>query len=330
MKFGVYVNPQTAERETGPELREGMLRIAKTAEEAGFDQLMAGQHYLSDFTQLQLLPFLARLTGEVEGMGIATGVVLLPFHHPVDIAEQVATIDALHDGPTVFGVGAGYRDTEFEAFGVSKSERVPRLIEGLDLTRRLLTEENVSHDGEFYSTTEATIPIRPEDPVPIWLAANADRAVGRAARLADAWLVNPHSTVEEIADQKERCYDPVRAERGEDSSVPVIREAFVAPTHEEAVEVAREHLEEKYRRYISWGQDEAMEDTADLHRPFEELAEDRFVLGTPAEVCAELERYGERLDASCVLVRSHWPGLPYERACESIELMGEEVLPNLR
>ncbi|WP_122088157.1 LLM class flavin-dependent oxidoreductase [Halalkalicoccus subterraneus] len=329
MKFGVYVNPQTAEHETGPELREGILRIARTAEEAGFDQVMAGQHYLSDFTQLQLLPFLGRLTGEVGDMEIATGIVLLPFYHPVEIAEQVATIDALHDGPTAFGVGAGYRDAEFEAFGIAKSERVPRLIEGLQLTRRLLTEERVTHDGEFYSVTEATIPIQPENSIPVWLAANADRAVERSARIADAWLVNPHATVGEIKEQKARCYDPIREDRGENTKLPVIREAFVAPTHEEAVEIAREHLEEKYQRYVSWGQDEAMEDTEDLHRPFEELAEDRFVLGTPAEVCAELERYEEELDASHVVVRSHWPGLPYERACESLELMGEEVLPNV-
>ncbi|WP_336364538.1 LLM class flavin-dependent oxidoreductase [Halalkalicoccus salilacus] len=329
MKFGVYVNPQTATRESGRELREGMLRVVRTADEAGFDQVMGGQHYLSDFTQLQLLPFLARLTGEVDTMEIATGIVLLPFYHPVEIAEQMATIDALHDGRTVFGVGAGYRDVEFEAFDVPKRERVPRLVEGLELTRRLLTEERVSHDGEFYSVDDVTIPIRPEEPLSVWLAANSDRAVERAAGVADAWLVNPHSTIEEIVEQKRDHYDPIRADAGEDASLPVIREAFVAPTSEEAFAVAREHLREKYERYVSWGQDEAMEDTEDLHRPFDELAEDRFLLGAPAEVCAEIERYEEQLDASHVVVRSHWPGLPYERACESIELMGDEVLPNV-
>lgn len=329
MRFGVYANPQAAVEESGLELREGMIRIARTADESGFDGVMAGQHYLSDFTQLQLLPFLARLTGEVESMEIATGVVLLPLHHPVKIAEQVATIDALHDGRTILGVGAGYRDVEFEAFDVPKRERVPRLVEGLDLLRRLLTEERVSHDGEFYSLNDASIPIRPEDPLPVWLAANSDRAVERAARLSDAWLVNPHSTIEEIATQKREQYDPIRTNHGEDTAVPAIREAFVAPTSEEALEIAREHLEEKYQRYISWGQDEAMEDAEDLHKPFNELAEDRFLLGTPAEVCAEIERYEEEFDASYVVVRSHWPGLPYERACESIELMGDEVLPNV-
>lgn len=329
MKFGVYVNPQTAAHETAHELREGMIDIAKTADEVGFDQIMAGQHYLSDFTQLQLLPFLARLTGEVESVDIATGIVLLPFYHPVEIAEQLATIDALHANKTVFGVGAGYRDVEFDAFGISKRERIPRLVEGLELTRRLLTTDDVTYDGEFYSVTDVSIPVRPAETPPVWMAANSNRAVERAAHRADAWLVNPHATMAEITAQKQEFYNPVRSDRDRNVEVPVIREAFVAPTHEKAVATAREYLWEKYQRYLSWGQDEAMEETDDLHRPFDELAEDRFLLGTPAEVCREIERYEEELDANYLVVRSHWPGLAYERTCESLELMGDEVIPNL-
>lgn len=327
MDFGVYVNPQTAASESARELRDGMIRIARTADEAGFDQVIAGQHYLSDFTQLQLLPFLARLTGEVESTDIASGVALLPFYHPVEIAETIATIDALHDDRTIFGIGAGYRDVEFEAFGIPKEERVPRLVEGLELIQELFIKENVTYEGEFYSVSNATLPIRPDDSLPVWLAANSNRAVERAARISDAWLVNPHSTIAEIRTQKRECYDPIREERDEDTEVPVIREAFVAPTHEQAVETAREYLREKYQRYVSWGQDEAMEDAEDLHRPFDELAEDRFLLGTPEEVCAEIDRYEEELDANYVIVRSHWPGMPYDRTCESIEAMGDEVIP---
>lgn len=72
-----------------------------------------------------------------------------------------------------------------------------------------------------------------------------------------------------------------------------------------------------------------MEDEADLHQPFEGLAEDRFLLGTPAEVCAEIERYERELDADRVIFRCHWPGLPYERTRETVELIGDEVLPNV-
>lgn len=329
MKFGVYVNPQTARSESAQELCEGMIDTARTADEVGFDQVIAGQHYLSDFTQFQLLPFLSRLTGEVNSVEIAAGVVLLPFYHPIEIAEQIATIDTLHDNRTVFGVGAGYRDVEFEAFGIPKEERIPQLVEGLELTQRLLSEESVTSDGDFYSVEDATLPISPDESLPVWMAANSDRAVGRAARKSDAWLVNPHSTITEIKTQKQDYYDPVREERDQDTQVPIIRETFVSPTREEAVETAREYLWEKYQRYISWGQDEAMEDTEDLHRPFDELAEDRFLLGTPAEVCSEIESYKKELDADYIIVRSHWPSIEYDRTIESLQLMGDEVILNI-
>ncbi len=328
MRLGLYVNPQGGTDESATELFEGTLELARAASEAGFDHLSAGQHYLSSFQQLQLLPFLSRLTAELSGMEIATGIVLLPFHHPVDLAERIATLDTFHDGRTILGVGAGYRNVEFEAFGVPRRERVPRLVEGLELTERLLTERDVSYDGEFYSVDGVTIPNRLEE-IETWMAANADPAVERAARMTDAWFINPHATIGEIRTQKRDCYDPIRLERGLDTSVPVTREAFVAESRSEAIETAREYLWEKYQTYIDWGQDEAMEDERDLHRPFEELAADRFVLGTPTEVCAEIERYEEELDASHVVFRTHWPGLPYEDAIENVELFGDEVIPNV-
>lgn len=327
MKFGALINPQTARDETPQELREGTISLARVVDETGFDQILAGQHYLSDFTQFQLLPFLARLTGETDSIELATGIVIMPFYHPVEVAEQIATIDALHNDGTVFGVGAGYRDVEFQAFGIPKRERIPRTVEGLELATTLLTTENVTYDGEFYSVKDVTIPVIPDDPLPVWLAANSDRAVERAARRSDAWLVNPHSTIAEIHEQKQKYYDPVRDELGKDTAVPIIREAFVAPTHEEAVQAARETLWEKYQRYVSWGQDEAMENPDDLRQPFDELAEDRFVLGTPAEVADEIMRYEEELDANYIIVRSHWPGMDYETSRRSLELLGDEVIP---
>lgn len=329
MNFTAYLNPQTAPEESGTELWDGMCRLARTADRVGFDQVSGGQHYLSDFTQLQLLPYLSRLSGEVRNVELVTGIVLLPFHHPVDLAERISTIDALHDGRIVFGVGAGYRDVEFDAFGVPKPERVPRTVECLELTTKLLNEESVTYDGDFWSVSDVTVPISPAYDIPVWMAANSNRAVERAARLTDAWYVNPHSTISEIRRQKEQYYDPIREERGEPTSVPLIREAFVAETREEAVRTAREYLWEKYQRYIDWGQDEAMEDEQDLHRPFDELAEDRFLLGTPAEVCEEIERYEDELDVSHIVIRSHWPGLEYDRVVESFELVGDEVIPNV-
>ncbi|MFC6988293.1 LLM class flavin-dependent oxidoreductase [Haloplanus sp. GCM10025708] len=327
MKFGLFVNPQAPAGTAPTALADDLLAQTEAARDAGFDLVTTGQHYLADYAQLQLMPLLARMTAVSGSMRVGSGIVLLPLHHPVEIAEQLTTLSALCDG-VVAGVGAGYRDVEFESFGIPKEERAGRLAEGVELMNRLWTEENVTFDGEFYSVDDVSITPRPAEKPDVWVAANARRAVERAARIGDAWFVNPHATVAEIREQK-RQYDAVREERGEDTDVPVFREAFVAPTRDEAVSAAREHLEAKYQRYIEWGQDEAMEDQEDLHRSFEELAEDRFVLGTPEEACAEIERYEEELNASDVVLRVCWPGMDNERAVECIERIGDDVIPHV-
>jgi alkanesulfonate monooxygenase SsuD/methylene tetrahydromethanopterin reductase-like flavin-dependent oxidoreductase (luciferase family) len=323
MDFTLFLNSQAPTDQSAEELFEGLVTQTHAARDSGFDMITTGQHYLADYVQLQLVPLLSRLAAEAGSMTVGTGIVLLPLHHPVGIAEQLTTIGAFAD-EVVAGVGAGYRDAEFDAFGVPKRERGPRLAEGIELMNRLWTEEEVTYDGEFYAVEDATITPRPTEKPEVWVAANSRPAIARAAELGDRWFTNPHATVSEITEQK-AFYD----ERKEgDTSVPIFREVFVAETAEEAREIARPYLEPKYERYIEWGQDEAMEDADDLHRPFDDLAEDRFILGTPAEVCAEIERYRETLDPSHMVMRVQWPGLSYERAAECIELIGDEVVPN--
>jgi alkanesulfonate monooxygenase SsuD/methylene tetrahydromethanopterin reductase-like flavin-dependent oxidoreductase (luciferase family) len=327
MNFGLFLNCQTTTDESPDALLEGLIDQTVAAREAGFDMITTGQHYLADYIQLQQMPLLSRLVAEAGSMKVGPGVVLLPLHQPVDIAEQLTTLDTMSAG-AIAGVGIGYRDVEFDSFGIDKSERVGRFEEGIELMKRLWTEEDVVYDGEYYSVDGVTINPRPDERPPLWISANARAAVRRAAAMGDAWFVNPHSTVSEIEELK-TDYDEVREERGKDTGVPIIRETFVAETHDEAVETAREYLFSKYQQYIEWGQDEAMEDEKDLHKPFEQLAEDRFLLGTPAEVCAEIERYEDDLDAEYMVPRLHWPGMDHDVAIECIELMGDEVIPNV-
>jgi alkanesulfonate monooxygenase SsuD/methylene tetrahydromethanopterin reductase-like flavin-dependent oxidoreductase (luciferase family) len=326
MRIGLFLNAQSPSGESASALAEDLVAQTRAASGAGFDSVLSGQHYLSDYVQLQNVPLLGRLAAEAKGMTLGTGIVLLPLHHPVEVAESLATLDAMADD-FVAGVGAGYRDAEFDAFGVPKRERISRLVEGIELLELLWTEDDVAYEGDHYSVSGATISARPPEKPPIWLAANADRAVRRAAEMSDAWFVNPHSSMGEIREQKRDIYDPVREERGESTTVPMIREAFVAETEAEAYETAREYLEPKYERYISWGQDEAMEDETDLHQSFDDLAEDRFLIGTPETVAAELERYEEEVGVDHTLFRLKWPGMDAETACECIELVGDEVVP---
>lgn len=330
MNIGLQLNVQAPPGTNQSEIANNVIEQTQIARDAGFDLIVRGQHYLSDYTSLQAIPLLSRLAADAGDMTLATGVLLLPLGHPVDIAEQIATIDSFATN-VICGVGAGYRDVEFESFGIPKRERGQRLTEGIELLNALWTSNTVTYTGNFYSVEDVSLSVRPTEKPRVWVAANTRPAIERAARLGDAWYVNPHATISEIAQQKQ-TYDEIRKEHGKETTVPIFREAFVAPTRAEAVETVRDSLTEKYQQYISWGQDDAMEDSTDLHRPFDELADDRFILGTPTDVCAEIERYQEELDASHVVFRIQWGGPPLieqAKVLDCLELIGDEIIPNV-
>ena len=103
----------------------------RASRDAGFDIYCWGHHYLIDpFQHFQPLPVLSRLAAEPGDMKLATSVLLLPLMNPVDVAEQVATLDHICEGRFILGLELGYRPEEFEAFGMSMSQRGGRFSEG--------------------------------------------------------------------------------------------------------------------------------------------------------------------------------------------------------
>jgi alkanesulfonate monooxygenase SsuD/methylene tetrahydromethanopterin reductase-like flavin-dependent oxidoreductase (luciferase family) len=185
MDVGLWLTLQAPADSDPAALADDVLAQAERAREVGLDLLSTGQHYLTEHVQLQLVPLLSRLTAVSGDLTVASGVLLQPLHHPVEIAEQFATLDALADGPVVAGVGPGYRDREFDAFGVPKAERAARLREGVEVMRRLWTEENVTFAGDHYALDDASINPWPAEPPPVWVAANARPAVERQVGEAD-------------------------------------------------------------------------------------------------------------------------------------------------
>src|SRR5271170_8198203 len=185
MKFGLFVNSQQP-RGDDPVLRfRQCVQQVIVARDTGFDAIASGHHYVSPpFIALQNLPFLARLAADSGQMDLVLAVTLLALLNPVQTAEEVASLDIMSEGRVVFGIGLGYREVEYEAFGVSLKDRVPRMLEALQLIKRLWTEEVVSFEGRFFRVHNATCTIRPvqQPHPPIWIAANADPAVVRTAR----------------------------------------------------------------------------------------------------------------------------------------------------
>lgn len=333
MKFGLGLSVQHLPDDSQRARFEEHVEQVRVARAAGFSSVWASQHYLSDpFTYFQPIPTLARVAAEAGGMTLGTGVLLLPLHHPVEVAEQLATLDVITGGRFVFGVGLGYRDVENEAMGQDPRTRVGRLVEGLEVIERLWNGEPVSYEGRHFRLRDVRISMRPlqRPRPPVWLAANSDGGVRRAARLGDAWLMNPHTTLATL-ERQQALFAATRRELGRPpaAETPLIKECYVAPESRAAFAEAAPFLDAKYRAYQRWEQDKALPAGESFDAAFEELARDRFVLGDPARVAEELARYRERLGVTTIVFRLQWPGMEQAKVLRSIRLLGEQVLPRL-
>jgi alkanesulfonate monooxygenase SsuD/methylene tetrahydromethanopterin reductase-like flavin-dependent oxidoreductase (luciferase family) len=233
----------------------------------------------------------------------------------------------------VFGCGIGYRDVEFKAFGVPRAGLGKRFEEGLEAVRRLWTEDFVTMKGSHFELDGANCTVKPlQKPTPpIWIGANADVAIRRAARMGDCWYINPHNTMTTIERQMD-VYKRALDEYGKPfpSEVPMRREVFVAPTRAEAIRRAQPYLEEKYKAYRDWGQDKVMPKGDDFDHEFAELLEDRFLLGSPQEVAEQMIRLNRRLGVNHIVASIHWPGMPNSLALDQLQILAEEVMPQVR
>jgi len=304
----------------------------RLARAVGFHSVWASQHYLSDpFTYFQPMPTLGRMAAEAEGMTLGTGVLLLPLHQPVHLAEEIATLDVVSGGRLIVGLGLGYRDAENAALGLDPRQRVGRFVEGLEVLERLWSGEPVTYAGKHFTLRDVRIsmpPVQRPRP-PIWLAANTDTGVRRAARLGDAWLMSPHTTGAALERQLALFRDERRAAgRAPARDTPLIRECCVASTAS-ALGETLPYLDAKYGAYRAWEQDKALPADDQWSSRFDELARDRFLLGDPGRVREEIARYRERLGVTTLIVRVQWPGMPQAQVLRSIRLLGEQVLPAL-
>lgn len=307
----------------------------RLARELGFDMVVTGQHFLSSpFQELQSVPMLARLAAEAGEMKLGTSILLLALLNPVEVAEQIATLDVITEGRLRFGVGLGYRDVELAAFGISRKDRVTRLEQNLQVVTRLLAGTTASLDTPHCRLDDAALTLRPvqKPHPPIWMGANSDAAVRRAARLADTWILNPHARLDTLTRQVEEVYRPALAEVGKPmpEHLPLRREVYVAEDRISAIREAAPWLFPKYQVYADWGQDKALPTGDDFDGDFDELIKDRFILGSPEDCIAEIDRCRDRLGMTELIVRVQWPGMPQKQAMKNIERIGTTLIPHYR
>jgi len=179
-----------------------VVRLAQTAESAGWESLLVWDHLGFVWGPPAADPWvtLAAVAASTTKLLIGTGITPVPRRRPHVLAHEVATLDILSGGRVIFGAGLGGVPSEFTAFGEEEAPRTraEKLDEGLDLLRKLWSGERVDHRGRHYEVHDVAIAPPPvQQPLPIWIGGNSTRARTRAARF-DGWFADT-STAEDMS-----------------------------------------------------------------------------------------------------------------------------------
>jgi alkanesulfonate monooxygenase SsuD/methylene tetrahydromethanopterin reductase-like flavin-dependent oxidoreductase (luciferase family) len=206
MRFGLIIRGQYPQ---GDDMRVRLkedLDAAKFAEDLGYDLIGKGSHYSSHpFQYIQQIPYLCQVAMIAPKLRLCPGVVLLPLHSPLHVAEELASLDVMCNGRLIFGAGIGYREVEFKAFGATQKQSGKRFEECLEAVKRLWSEDFVTMKASYFELDNANCTVLPvQKPMPpVWIGANANVGIRRAARMADTLFINPHNKIDTIAEQME-------------------------------------------------------------------------------------------------------------------------------
>ena len=321
MEFGIYLNQYGDPRYQTS--FEGLFEQADLAESIGYDTVALGERHFYDDGFYDPFTCLSALGSRIDSLGLMANILILPVYHPIHLAENISNIDILNDGNTRWGFSLGYRESELENFGVEMDDRVSRFMESIHLLKRLLEGERFDYDGTHFSFEDGFVRPTPEqEPRPrLYGGGNADVAIKRAAYRCDGFTAAV--TVPEELESDIELYEDSVVEANKDPSdanVTIMVDGFVAETEEEAYEALDPYMLDLHEQYIKWGNPEFQE------RPTFEDVEDQCIIGTPSQVAEKVEQFQD-IGVDHLIFRTQFGGMSQETALNSIELFGEEVIP---
>jgi probable F420-dependent oxidoreductase len=173
-----------------------MARIARVADSLGFDHLTCSEHVAVPPADAEVrgavywdpLSTFGFLAAQTQRIRLATYVLVLGYHHPLEIAKRYGTLDRISDGRLVLGVGVGTLDPEFDLLGVPMRRRGERADDAIAALRACFGRSRVEYHGEHYDFADLLVePHGPREDVPIWVGGRSRRSLRRAVELADGW-----------------------------------------------------------------------------------------------------------------------------------------------
>ncbi len=283
---------------------ENIVNFARKCEQMGVQSMWTIDRI--EYDNLEPLTILGAAAGATQKIRLGTSVLLAGLRHPALLAKTVATLDFISNGRITLGVGFGSRESDFSAVEVPWEGRGSRAVEGVQLMKRLWTEDNVTHKGRFFNVQNLTLGPRPiQKSIPIWTGGSAEVALKRAGTWANGFICGS-SAIPDFPSTWEKVAQYARAAGRDPKEIEKAGLTFMAVNDDKskAVETIAAYVQRYYGR-----------SRGDL--------ENTCVVGSPAACAERIQAFFSRgLDTLIIGVADPDP--------RQLDLFGEKVLPKLK
>ena len=341
MEFGTFLLMQSPSADTSEAMYARGVEITQAAEELGFGNMWLAEHHFSTYGYLpRPLTYALHLANKTRRIRVGTAVIVVPLHHPLVIAEDIAMVDLLTGGRLDVGLGRGYQRYEFERLGVDLGESRTRWEEAVDVILLALTGRPFTYDGKYYKIPETTVfprPVQAPHP-PIWVTAQSPDSIETTVKRGFHLLSGGFGVPIERLREFRRIFDALVAEHPPKRPIRVgtQRPVFVTDSDADA-RAAAEQARWNMRVTLSLRNNyERVEDGRAMAVPFanepstDDLLEKFAVIGTPDTCIRQIRRLQDamRIDHfNC----SFWFGdLGQAQVLRSMRLFASEVMPAFR
>ena len=354
MRFGTFFFFQAVPWLSHEEVVHRELEQMEWTEELGFDQIWLTEHHFIDYgLAVDPATLAAVAASRTRRVRIGLAAAILPFHHPLRLAEQTALVDVVSRGRLDVGVGRGNRPAEFRGYNVPQQESRERFDEAVAVLQRAWTEERFSHAGRFFTINDARVMPRPwqKPHPPLYQVCGSPESVEATA--ARGWpMLNSvlrGNAEQQLATQRDLYVGALRKAGRSEADVATLladwgvsRQIYVAPTDAQAQAEAKDAelwYQESFRRFVL---PERIEDAHPSLQPhFRQLAErlarvswddlvrETVAFGSPDTVARKIEAM-RAAGVGHVLCWMNFGGLPQDRIRRSMELFAREVMPHFR
>ncbi len=311
MQFGLFCSPKADSGSLGPETGQGFrdyLDFNIEAEALGFHSSFSVEHHFTGWNQVSsTLMLLMALAMRTKTLRLGTAVLVLPWHNPVLLAEQAATLDLVSDGRFDFGVGKGYRHNEFKGFAIAQDEAEARFEEAIEvMTRAWTTRTRFSHKGRFWRFEDIVVeppPAQSPHP-PFWVAAGNPHSIKRAAARGFNLILDQYASPETLH-ERIAIYKTEREAHGfkfDPMQITVARQLYVARDKaDKEAALARQAAYTKRTVDVSRMPGGKSGSHVLAYADKAGATEENALYGTPGEICAMLEDL-QKADVGYVLL----------------------------